>query len=146
MLTYWIISLYSSFRKTQAHPMLIQWIFAIHSFAFHSFSYLIVSHSVKIINEHSIKINQFSIVHSLSILMKSPTISLCLLQAVNHPLSWGSVVYMLPTHSSVSSCLGYQLSHCGFTLLAFKWPLFYFIMVPKYKSNGTGNSDRPKEA
>ena len=57
------------------------------------------------------------------------------------PLSSESTLYVsiLPV-TGVIKC-GYQINCLGITVLVFKLPLFYLIMVPKHRSSDAGNSD-----
>jgi hypothetical protein len=56
----------------------------------------------------------------------------------NYPLSSVSTLWMLSTHQSLSSCVGYQINYCGITVLEFKSSLFSLMVLSGIFSNGTG--------
>lgn len=71
----------------------------------------------------------------LSIITKSCTI--LIYNAWTRPIPLSSIsncVYSLPWQS-LGSHLSHQINYCSITVLTFKSPLFYLIIVLKYKSN-----------
>lgn len=54
--------------------------------------------------------------------------------------------YILPTGEWHSSHLHYLIDCHGIPMLVFKKLLFYFIIVPRYKSCDVGNLNKPKRS